>query len=161
MVTCMLENHLPSPQALPKPSCKHAGPCRCLDGVDLRHTYLMPDACWLRQHINHYYCYYAGPWKELLDTTQEFKLSVELDETRRTAFKRASTSVKAVAQRIKADRSNAASLAATSTLGMAASIGSFASQGPSLTSKISASQYSLGGSMPQHNGVPASDALPG
>jgi len=86
---------------------------------------------------------------------------VELDEARRTAFKRASTSVKAVAQRIKADRSDAASLAATGTLGMAASIGSFASQGPSLTSKISASQYSLGGSMPQHSVVPASDALSG
>ena len=120
----------------------------------------MHDACWLR-HTHSCYLYCAGPWKELLDTTQEFKLSVELDEARRTAFKRASTSVKAVAQRIKADRSNAASLAATGTLGMAASIGGFASQGPSLTSKISASQHSLGGSLPQHNGVPASDALPG
>ncbi|DBA87791.1 TPA: hypothetical protein ACH3X1_004788 [Trebouxia sp. C0004] len=93
--------------------------------------------------------------------TGEFKLSVELDEARRTAFKRASTSVKAVAHRIKADRSIAASLAATGTLGMPASIGSFASQGPSLTSKISATQYSLGGSMPQHKGVLASDALSG
>lgn len=88
-------------------------------------------------------------------------MSVELDEARRTAFKRASTSVKAVAQRIKADRSNAASLAATGTLGMAASIGGFASQGPSLTSKISASQYSLGGSMLLHKGIPAPDAWSG
>ncbi len=120
----------------------------------------MPGACWPSLHTDSYCCY-AGPWKELLDTTQEFKLSVELDEARRTAFKRASTSVKAVAQRLKADRSNAASLAATGTLGMAASIGGFASQGPSLSSKISASQYSLGGSMPLHKGAPASVALLG
>ncbi len=113
----------------------------------------MPDACWPSLHTE-YCCCYAGPWKELLDTTQEFKLSVELDEARRTAFKRASTSVKVVAQRIKADRSNAASLAATGTLRMAASIGGFGSQGPSLSSKISASQYSLGGSMPPAQGCP-------
>lgn len=128
------------------------------DKVDLHHMHLMPNACWLSPLTN-YYCYHAGPWKELIDTTQEFKLSVELDETRRTAFKRASNSMQAVAKRIKADRSNAASLAVTGTLGMAASIGSFASQGPSLTSKISASQYSLGGSMPQCNGIAASVAL--
>lgn len=86
----------------------------------------------------------AGPWKLLLDVSQELKFYVEVDETRRTAFKRASTSVRAVTERIRADRLNAASLAATGTLGMAGSIGGFASQGPSLSAKISASQYSLG-----------------
>lgn len=87
---------------------------------------------------------YAGPWKQLLDITQELTFSVEVDAMRQAAFKRASTSVKAVTERIRADRLNAASLAASGTLGLAGSIGSFGSQASSLSSKISASQYSLG-----------------
>ena len=53
--------------------------------------------------------------------------------------------MKAVAERIRADRYAASSLAATGTLGFAGSIGAFASQGPSLSAKMSASQYLLGG----------------
>lgn len=69
---------------------------------------------------------------------------MEADDTRRAAYKRTSTSVKAVAERIRADRHAAASLAATGTLGFGGSIGAFSSQGSSLSAKVSASQYSLG-----------------
>ncbi len=105
-------------------------------------------AAWPLRHLLHScYCHShvvpAGPWKHLLDVSQEFKFSVEADATRSTASERA-TSVKAVAERIRADRLNAASLAATGTLGLAGSIGGFSSQGLSLGAKISASQYSLG-----------------
>ncbi|KAL3135934.1 hypothetical protein ABBQ32_006979 [Trebouxia sp. C0010 RCD-2024] len=86
----------------------------------------------------------AGPFKQLVGESEELDLSVEADDSRRAAFKRTSTSVKAVAERIRADRHAAASLAATGTLGFAGSIGAFSSQGFSLTAKVSASQYSLG-----------------
>ena len=122
----------------------------------MHHINLMPHACWLSPHTKCYYIHYAGPWKELLDTTQEFKLSVELDEARRTAFKCASTSVKALASASRLTGQTQPAWQQLAPLGMAASIGSFASQGPCLTSKISASQYSLGGHVPQHNGVLAS-----
>lgn len=69
---------------------------------------------------------------------------MEADNSRRAAFKRTSMSVRAVAERIRADRHAAASLAATGTLGFAGSIGAFSSQGFSLSAKVSASQYSLG-----------------
>ena len=87
---------------------------------------------------------YAGPFKQLIEASEELNFAVEADDSRRAAFKRASTSVKAVAERIRADRHAAASLAATGTLGFAGSIGAFSSQGPSLSAKVSASQFSLG-----------------
>ena len=86
----------------------------------------------------------AGPFKQLLDPSQQLNFGVEADDSRRAAYKRTSSSVKAVAERIRADRQAAASLAATGTLGFAGSIGAFSSQGPSLSAKITASQYSLG-----------------
>lgn len=86
----------------------------------------------------------AGPFKQLVEASLELNLSVEADDRRRPAFKRTSTSVKAVAERIRADRHAAASLAATGTLGFAGSIGAFSSQGSSLSAKVSASQYALG-----------------
>ena len=87
---------------------------------------------------------YTGPFKQLIEASDEPNFSVEVDDSRRAAFKRTSTSVKAVAERIRADRHAAASLAATGTLGFAGSIGAFSSQGASLSAKVSASQYSLG-----------------
>lgn len=86
----------------------------------------------------------AGPLKQLIEASDEPNFSVEIDDSRRAAFRRTSTSVKAVAERIRADRHAAASLAATGTLGFAGSIGAFSTQGPSLSAKVSASQYSLG-----------------
>ena len=90
---------------------------------------------------------HTGPFKQLIEASEELNFSVEADGSRRAAFKRISTSVKAVAERIRADRHAAASLAATGTLGIAGSIGAFSSQGPSLSAKVSASQYSLGDSL--------------
>ena len=86
----------------------------------------------------------TGPFKHLIQASQELNFSVEVDDSRRAAFRRTSTSVKAVAERIRADRQAAASQMATGTLGFAGSIGAFSSQGPSLSAKVSASQYSLG-----------------
>lgn len=89
--------------------------------------------------------YSAGPWKQLLDTSRDITFSVEVDDARRAAYKRASSSVKTVTERIRRDRANAGSMMMSSTLGpFAGSIGGFASQVGSIGAKVSASQYSLG-----------------
>lgn len=87
----------------------------------------------------------AGPWRQLLDTTRAISFSVEVDDSRRAAYRRASNSVKAVTARIRRDRAYASSMVSTGTLGASAgSIGGFASQPGSLEAKVSASQFSLG-----------------
>ena len=90
-------------------------------------------------------CIFAGPWKQLLDTSRDITFSVEVDDARRAAYKRASSSVKIVTERIRKDRAYAGSMMISSTLGpFAGSIGGFASQIGSIGAKVSASQYSLG-----------------
>ena len=86
---------------------------------------------------------HSGPWKQLLDISQELTFSVEAEEAQRSAFRRASTSVRAVVERIRANRAGqfGASLAVSGSLAGGASIGGFASQLPSLSSS---SQHSLG-----------------
>lgn len=93
--------------------------------------------------------YPAGPWKQLLDTSRDITFSVEVDDARRAAYKRASSSVKTVTERIRRDRANAGSMMMSSTLGpFGGSIGGFASQVGSIGAKVSASQYSLGKAHP-------------
>lgn len=88
----------------------------------------------------------AGPWKQLLDISKDISFSVEVDDSRRAAYRRASSSVKAVTERIRQDRVYGSSMMMTGTLGpFAGSIGGFASQAGSLGAKVSASQDSLGG----------------
>jgi len=89
----------------------------------------------------------AGPWAQLLDVArmEELKLDTEVSIERGASYRRATTSVAGIVERLRAERRHggaSATLASMATLGSMASLG--ASLGASQGDKLSASQYATG-----------------
>lgn len=88
----------------------------------------------------------AGPWARLLDAGRILDLPVQLPDARGQRRQRAAGSVRAVAERLRAER--AAVGAGAGTLGtLGATLGASLSATASLSSRLSASQYSLGAAL--------------